>query len=40
MTVLRDLVDVATLPQMPLHQLPGETVQSFGEGFNKLVFYN
>jgi transglutaminase-like putative cysteine protease len=27
MTVLRDLADVATLPQMPLHQLPGETVQ-------------
>ena len=27
MNVLRDLADVATLPQMPLHQLPGETVQ-------------
>lgn len=27
MTVLRDLADVATLQQMPLHQLPGETVQ-------------
>lgn len=27
MAVLRDLADVATLPQMPLHQLPGEAVQ-------------
>ena len=27
MTVLRDLADVATLHQMPMHQLPGETVQ-------------